>query len=651
MAAWRRRILLLGWLVAGAVIVGRAALIQVVQVDLWRQAAIGQHRTSETVPAPRGSILDRDGVPLVVSRESYRVSVAPLELENPQEVQALLQEALGISASSAARAVDPSDVWRPIPGNYETSVHGLLSSVPGIHLERQIQRVYPHGELARAVLGSVIDGSGRGGIEQAYDELLRGEPGRNVIARGGFGPIPGKVVEARPPVPGGEVRTTLRLSLQEIAFEALTDAVESTGAEGGDLVISDPETGEILAMVSVADGRSDALSSITTSYEPGSTLKPFTVATLLSQGAASLDDSVDTDGGRWWVGGHYLNDIGNHGVITLADALRVSSNIGVAKTARALTHEQQFEGLRDFGFGAPTGLPLPGEIGGTLRRPELWSGRSSASLAVGYEIAVTPVQMAMAYGALANGGELMEPRLIRETRFSSGRLAERPEPRKVRRVVSRRITAAIREVLVDVVEGGTGTAARLASFEVAGKSGTSRLYVAGEGYAEGRFFASFVGFFPADDPQLVIFVKLNGTEEYGGTAAGPVTRATMEAVLAARQTSMDRRSLLEVARANELPLPHAPASGFQFASLGPDAARIPRGQTAELAPSRRAATDLVPVPDLLGLPSRVAVRRLHALGFRVEWEGTGPVQGTAPPAGARLVAGDTIRVRSGSWSP
>ena len=331
-----------------------------------------------------------------------------------------------------------------------------------------------------------------------------------------------------------------------MARQALTEAIASSQARGGDVLVTDPSTGEILALVSIRDGQTAGLSAINTPYEPGSTLKPFTVTGLLNAHLATLRDTIDVGDGTWRIASRTIHDVHAEGRMTIADALRVSSNVGIAKAAQRMTPGIQYENLRDFGFGVKTGIEIPGEVGGTLRRPDRWSGQSPASLAIGYEIGVTPLQMAMAYGALANGGLLMQPRLVREIRGADGEVLERFSSRVVRRVTTPQNARAVSRVLVDVVEDGTGKKARMGSFRVAGKSGTTRLYSPEGGYERGAYWSSFVGFFPADNPQLVVFVKLErpkGTY-YGGSIAAPVTRATMEAALAARATPLDRAALL-----------------------------------------------------------------------------------------------------------
>ncbi len=659
---FRRRVLLTLWLVAGVVVVGRASQIQVAQGATWRLQAEQQHRTSVEVPAARGSVFDRSGVELALSRETFKVSVAPGEIRDVDAVTRLLTETLGLDRNVVRDATTSSRPWRVLPKSYPPSVRGALTDVRGLYLEREHRRFYPRGDLARALLGVIRDGEAHGGVEQAFDRALRGSEGSAVLARDPLGrPIPGESVLVKQPEEGGQVVLTLDVDLQEIGRKALVKAVQETEAQGGDLVITDPRTGDVLAMVSIRDGSTNALSAINTPYEPGSTLKPFTVAGLLEHDLATLEDSVDTGTGRWTVEGRTVSDVHPEGgVMTIAHALEVSSNVGVAKAAQVMPPAVQYQTLRDFGLGAPTGVGLPGEGRGTLRRPERWSRQSAVSLAIGYEVSVTPLQMAMAYGALANGGRLMQPRLVKEVRNAQGQTVERFEPRTVRQVVSPAVTRKISEVLVNVVEDGTGTRARLGTFAVAGKSGTSRAWTEG-GYQSGDYFSSFAGFFPAEDPQLVVLVKLDRPSGayYGGATAAPVTRATLQAILAAQQTPLNRNALVQVARAQALPAgsetppfvgPSGGTTPTRFASLPPAQDRVPLTRTVRAVgneadrPSDGSAG--INVPDVTGLPARAAVRRMHELGLRVRWEGSGPVTRTLPEAGSRLSPGDTVSLSS-----
>ncbi len=654
---WRRRLLLAGWLFAGLVVCARAGQVQVIEGGQWKRLAESQHRTDKVVPAARGTIYDRDETPLAVSREMFRVGLAPRELKDRSRVRALLAKDLDLPHSEVTRLVSTDRRWSVVPGSYPPAVREGLSRIPGVYLQRRLDRYHPHGPLARGVLGTVQDDSAEGGIEQWFDGVLRGEPGREAVARDNLGdPLPGETYLIQPPVAGGEVVLTLDTDLQEIARQALQAAIDKSDARGGDVLITDPMTGEILAMVSIQEGNTGGLSSVNTAYEPGSTIKPFTMAAILGHGIATLSDTVDVGDGTWQVAGRTLSDVSEKGRMSLADALRLSSNVGMAKASqgltvsdgverqgRGLTPGQEYENLRDFGFGTPTGVPLPGETGGILRRPDQWSGQSPVSLAIGYEIAVTPLQMAMAYGALANGGLLMEPRLVKEIRDSRGRVLKRFPPRVVRRAVSADIAHTIGRVMVSVVEDGTGTAARLASFRVAGKTGTSRAYSPDRGYVRGHYFASFVGFFPADAPQLVVFVKLADPkgDYYGGAAAAPVTRATMEAALAARTTPLDRAALLRAERVTTVERT-LPLVRFADQPIDPP---VPPERDGPTDGSRTGEARSVALPDVSGLPMRVAVRRLHALGLRVSDPALGRIVGTVPSAGSTVSPGDTVRLR------
>lgn len=654
----RRRIVCGAWGVAAAGLFWSAARVQVAEVDRWRDLASRQHRIETRMPAERGSIVDRGGVPLALSHETVRIGIAPRELADRAATAALLGEAIPVPDAEAERLAFSEAGWVMVPGRFPPSVGEALSGHRGIYVQRELSRFYTHDALTRGLLGAVIDRSGAGGIEQQFETHLRGSLGTGLVARDSRGgAIPGEAWEIRAPRAGGSVVLAIDVAVQEIVAEALREAVESTQSVGGDAIVTDPRTGEILAMASLRNGSAGHLGGITTSYEPGSTLKPFTVAALLRGEKATLHDSVDTGRGSWTFAGRTINDVATVGTASLRDVLVVSSNVGVAKLAQRLTPAEQYETLRDFGFGVRSGILLPGEASGRLRRPEDWSRQSSASLAIGYEISVTPLQMAMAYGAIANGGVLMQPVLVREIRDSGGRTVRTFPPRPVRRVVSQRVAREITDVLVSVVEEGTGTRARLGAFAVAGKSGTSRAYARDVGYASRAYLPSFVAFFPANDPQILVVVKLERPRGayYGGSTAAPVTRATMEAILAVREPPVDRGAFAALARLR----PGTGEATGAAGSLSSFALRVapPRPPPAPPAAVERGSRGEFALPVLTGQSGRAAARRLHALGLEVLWESPGPVAGTEPAAGTPVVAGDTVRLiadpahRNGSRVP
>jgi cell division protein FtsI (penicillin-binding protein 3) len=641
----RRRILLGSMALAALLVIGRGVHLQAFEGEKWRAAAERQHQDRVPVPARRGGIFDRDGVPLALSYETFRISVAPRELKSPAGAAAALREALGVSASAARRATDRKLRWVVLPGRFTAEQREKLRGIQGIHFERKLERFYPQGDVGREVLG-VVSGDGRplGGVEQEMNEVLRGGDGFAVLRRDAEGELqPSVSLPVVPPRDGADVYLTIDFDLQEIADGALREAIRTTGAAGGDLVITDPNTGEVLAAVSRRPLGGRTLAAVTEPYEPGSTIKPLFLASLLAEGRASLSEVVHAENGRWTdPNGRVFTDTHRAGALTVRDALRESSNIVMAKLSSRIPPGEQYRYLRDFGLGTPTGVEYPSEAAGRLRAPGGWSRLTPASLAIGYEVAVTPLQLLMAYGALANGGTLMEPRLLRSVRAPDGRTLEAWEPRALRRVVPAEVTEPLRDVLVSVVEEGTATRASLSTFDVAGKTGTARLTGVSGRYEAGAYASTFVGFFPARDPQLALFVKLDRPqgEYYGGLTAAPVTRQTLQAILAARSPALNGASLL-VTRRNAAPPPLARgddtlAPGGREAPYVFDLSQgAPRGATPR-------ASGPVPVPALEGLSLREAARRAHAVGLRVRVRGGGRVRETRPAGGSALAPGDTL---------
>jgi cell division protein FtsI (penicillin-binding protein 3) len=640
---WRRRIVLGAWLGCSCAIALRAGQVQVLQAGEWSRIALEQQMGDQPLAAPRGSIYDRNGQPLAVTRERVRVSIAPREVADEEGLRQLLTETLGVASRRATRVVSTGK-WHVL-GSYAPSVREPFEGVRGVHLEQVYERFHPHSELARGILGTVIDESGRGGMEQVFDGRLRGLPGRQVVARDNLGrQIPGERITVESPRAGGEVMLTIDTQLQEIAQAALLRAIDEHGAMGGDILVTDPHTGEILALFSTREGHNAALSALNAPFEPGSTLKPFTVAGLLMHDLADMRDVFDVGNGVWEVEGRVLTDTHTKGELTLREALQESSNIGLAMAAEAMSPGVQYRNLRDFGFGTRTGIGVPGEVAGILRRPDKWTGQSRASLAIGYEISVTPLQMAMAYGALANGGSLMRPRLVKEVRQADGTVLETREPEEVRRVIDEATAKTIGNALEDVVRDGTGSQAQLGTFRVAGKSGTARFSSNGT-YQAGEYSASFVGYFPAEAPQLVVFVKLDrptSGQIYGGAIAAPVTRETMEAAIAAAPGTIVLSQLAQSQREGTRSV-----EGPQFVTR-PQHPRPPLTQSSEGAVVT--ANGMVPVPDVRGRSARAAIRDLHRYGLRVADVGAGDVLRTVPAAGTLLAPGDTVRLRYGDDS-
>ncbi|MEO7455768.1 MAG: penicillin-binding protein 2, partial [Gemmatimonadaceae bacterium] len=528
-------------------LIGKTASVQLLHGRKWAASAISQQSTPRMIPAPRGVILDSRGETLAQSRETVKLDIAPREVRDLRKLRTALQRA-GVAHEWVARATDASRKWVTLPGRFLAVDVAAAIAMRGVYSTAIIERSYAFSEGTRKIVGRVdADGKAVDGIELALDTLLRGIPGTATVmndARGRRFESP----EAPPtlPVHGNTVMLTINQELQEIAERALADAVDNMSAEGGDIVIMDPKDGEILAMASHRiDPRSTASTALTEPYEPGSTMKPFIAAALLEKGRARETDVVNTHGGVFTINGRTITDDHKAESYSFTDVIRYSSNIGIVQFAMRLSPREEFETLRDFGFGSPTGVPYPVEAAGTLRPPSGWTPQSANSMAMGYEIAVTPLQLASAYVALANGGELLEPALVKEVRAPDGRVLYKHERRAVRRVISLATANRVREILRTVVEeGGTAKRADLGSFSLAGKTGTPRRMVNGH-YMLNEHVPTFVSMFPADNPQFVMLVKIDNPRSayLSGLTAAPVTKAVVQAALASADASLDRRSL------------------------------------------------------------------------------------------------------------
>ncbi len=632
----------------GAVLV-RAAQLQLVEGGKWSKEAARTRTATRALSPRRGTIYDRNATPLAVSQEFYRVGVATWEVPNRQRkrVAGLLVKELDFNAAqvknSFRRARPKEDyLYRYTPAS--ASDVEDLRDIRGVHLERVYRRAYPSGGVALGILGSILPDSAQGqtGLERALDSLLRGVPGEATFLRDRSGreyESPDRLI--RSPVTGHDVLLTLDAELQGIAEAGLAETLEGQEASAGDVVLLDPRSGEVLAMATQVRRPAGARKAgAWIPAEPGSTIKPFAAAGLLQLGRARAMDSVFGENGEWSLPRRSRPIKDTHpraGWLTLAKAIEVSSNVATTKFTLKLSPEEHFDVLRDFGFGTATGIEVPGESPGILKKPHRWQpDNTQPSMAQGYELEVTPLQMAAAYAALAHGGLLPSVTLIREIRDPEGQVVYQHVPRPVRRVVTADVAAAVRGFLsLAAGEGGTGSRAQLDRYQVIGKTGTARNVVGGS-YAN-SYTASFAGLFPAEDPLLVAVVRIvdpGGGQYYGGEVAAPLMRRMLQDALAARRSAIDRSRFAERVAA---------APGAEKVTDRPVAAvqvAIPVRAGAPPAPA------MLEVPDLRGVSVRQAALALHRRGFRVQLDGGGAVQATSPAAGDSARAGSVVVVKA-----
>ncbi len=613
-------------------VMGRAVQVQIIEGREHAAQSVANRTERVELPAPRGAIFDRNGVPLAQTQEVYHVGVAPNELRDVSKAVALLATQLRLSPRAIRQELKGR--WAYFHGPFSAAAVRPLRSVRGIHVEGELERFYPNTDLARTVLGRpTAPGRAASGIEREFDSLLTGVDGRAVVLRDRSGRTyesPSRLDAF--PQPGHSLYLTIDAELQEIVEQALADGVDRLEAAGGDVVAVRPTTGEVLAVASVRSSGDRTAGAFVSAFEPGSTAKIFAVAGLLTRGLATPSERIYAERGRYVTQFRVIEDDNPREWLTLREVIAHSSNIGMVKFASRLTPADQFTTLRDFGFGTPTGLEVPSESRGTLRRPDQWSGTTAASVAMGYELAVTPLQLALAYAAIANGGRLLRPTLVREIRDPTGRVTYRHQPEPVRQVVSAEIARDLRSMLQAVVYGGgTGETAALSTYEVAGKTGTARRVVEGRGYVEGSYIASFASLFPADDPQLAMVVKIDDPRAvYSRYTAAPVTKEVLERLLGTQS------SVLDGARLARAPV-QAPAAAHAVTEMPATTVAWPRVTTP-------AADSMGAVPDVVGLTMREAGRALHRAGFRVRVEGWGRVSEMTPNAGSRLARGSLVTI-------
>ncbi|BAU47268.1 cell division protein [Sulfurifustis variabilis] len=533
-----RQWLVLAFLIAGLVLLGaRAIYLQVISADYLKTQGNARHTRIVKDNSHRGMILDRSGVPLAISTPVDSVWAHPATLLGERRSHAALARLLDTTPAELARLLARNRerefvyLKRHVPPAVASRVAALQA--PGVSLLREYRRYYPAGAVTGHVLGFTnVDDQGQEGIELAYDAWLRAIPGTKRVLKDLHGTAVEVVESVRLPTPGKDLVTSLDRRVQYLAYRELKAAVEEHGARAGAAVVLDAYTGEVLALVNEPDfnpnnrgtfkGAMFRNRAVTDLFEPGSTLKPFTVATALESGKFTPSTLVDTSPGTMLVGGKTIRDLHNYGVISVARVIEKSSNVGTGKIALALDKRMLWDTFRRVGFGAVTGSQLPGETAGLLNSPASWVPIDQVSMSYGYGISVTPLQLARAYAALANGGELVPVTLLRQD-------AEPPRPR----VFSPRVATAVRQMLELAVDQGTGGAARVADYRVAGKTGTVHK-LTGTGYADDDYVAWFAGFAPVRNPRLVMVVAIDGPRRgrhFGGDVAAPVFGHVMSGAL------------------------------------------------------------------------------------------------------------------------
>jgi cell division protein FtsI (penicillin-binding protein 3) len=611
-----------------------------------------QFKMVELAPE-RGEILDRDGNLLAYSVDAYTVSADPVEVEDPDATARAICKALddcdAKKLQEFSKALRRKNRFAYLERQASPAVADRVRALdlPGITLFKESRRYYPNRQLAATLLGYVgVDGKGLAGIESAYDERIRGREGRVQLQSDGLQKAIA-VREERPATAGDSLELTINQYLQHIAERELRAGVEEHNAAGGTAIIMDPHTGQILALANYPTFNPNAFGesssdtrknrAIQNVYEPGSTFKLVTAAAAIEEGVLRTTDPIDCAPGFIVLpGGRKVYDVHAYGTLSFEDVLVKSSNVGAIKAGAKIGPERLGRYINRFGFGQRLSPDFKGESAGIVWNPARLDVGALASISMGYQISVTPLQMAAAVSSIANGGTLIEPRILRAI-ITNGR--REPVPVKaLRRTVSPQTAATLTEIMEAVVERGTATSAKIEGYTIAGKTGTAAKIVNGA-YSKSDYNTSFVGFVPSRKPALTITVVIDSPHgkvtAYGGTVAAPIFKRIAEASLRhlGIGPNLNPGPPVLVTRADDNSRAIRPVRG-------------PVSLSELLEPARSGL-----MPDLRGLSAREAVHSLTAIGLRAQVAGNGFVIEQSPEPGAALVRGDDARLTLGRRPP
>ena len=631
-----------------AAIEARLVYLQVFErAELAARAERQQSDVIDSAPR-RGEILDRDGRVLAYSVDAESVYAVPGKIGDADKASAVLCRALDDCSAADRKAL----AERIRKGKYFAWVQRQITSeqarriaaleLDGIGFIKEDKRRYPNRELAAHVLGYVgIDNTGLGGIEAAYDSLIKGKPGTVFVQTDARGQAFSRV--ERPPTTGATVELTIDQYLQYVAERELQAGIASARASSGSAIVMDPRTGEVLALANYptfnpnqfreADARSRRNRAVQDVYDPGSTFKVVTASALLEEKVVRPSDVFDVSTGTIRFGSRVIRDDHTYGVLSFEDIIVKSSNVGTIQAVSRFGErraERLMHWVRKFGFGIPSSRDFPGESPGIVWDPAKLNDSALASVAIGYQVSVTPLQMAAAVSAMANGGELVEPRVVRAVIRGGSR--ESVPRRVVRRVVSAPTAAELTRIMEAVVTDGTGKNALLEHYSVAGKTGTAQKVV-DHAYSRTDYIVSFVGFVPSTNPVFTIVVVVDtprAVPAYGSVVAAPIFRRIAEAALRHRAVPPSVHSgppilITRAARADAADPVHEQATTVSLA--GPAIAALPVDPTAS------------GIPDLTGVSARDAVRALTQLGLHPVLHGEGVVVSQRPAPGARVESG------------
>ena len=621
--------------------------VQILDGSKYREQGFMQAQAQIPIPAVRGNIYDRNNKPLTRNIIKYSFATYPTKISDPKTLANNMSNYFGRSPDYYNQKLTKNQNFTYLERNINRDdCQGFLEDLPaGLIVERDSHRFYPNGNISAQLIGYTDpDNHGLTGLEQEFDQYLTGTAGWVVRQLSGKGKVlPNNRFPKKRPLDGSNIQLTIDLDYQVVLHEELRRRIDETSAISAMGILMNPQTGAILAMVSIPDFDANYPAKfpmethknrvLTDQFEPGSTFKFVAAAAALKHDLVNLQEEFFCENGQYTFAGQVVNDHEDYGLLTFPQIIENSSNVGMIKIAERIGPNRLYRTCRDFGFGMPTHISFSGESAGTLRRLENWSGFSLASVTIGQEVAVTTLQLAMAYSAIANGGFLMKPRLVSQIVNNTGKPIYREEPEVLRKISEPSVMKDLTAMLIQVVETGTGTSARIPGWSIAGKTGTAEKFIDGE-YSASKYISNFAGFFPAENPQIVGVLVLNEPRygfHWGGIGAAPIFRRVIKRII-----NMDDsiQILKDKYKDKEEPLLMVDAyrNEPEKADLFPKSLST-RAVFTQIAQNENA------VPDVRGMSLLQAKIVLRQFGYQTKFSGSGQVQWQSPKPGTFLAAG------------
>jgi cell division protein FtsI/penicillin-binding protein 2 len=677
--------------------------IQIINGYKYQLAAKKQYESKILLKPTRGMIFDRKLNALVSNVNSFSFAADPNMVDNKDSVAQLFANVFEKDKSyylDKLNTNNTSFVWleRRVDASYEQKLQNL--NLTGVIKLNEAHRDFIYGDLGTQVIGCTdIDNTGISGIELECNELLEGKDGYIVMQKDGLGrKRPAVEFPRMEPQNGNNIVLTIDMNIQKIVEEELKHGVQINDASGGKCVVLSVKTGEILAMNSVQNSFENGdvktemykLSFLTDLYEPGSTFKVVSAAASLEEGLENKTDIIQTHGGEYQLSNLKVKDSHKSTSMSFQQVVEQSSNIGMMQVAQKLGPERFYKYARDFGFGISTGIDLPGEMKGVLKKPVDFSPVSLGFMAIGYEVLVTAIQMANSYACIANDGVLMKPYVIKKELAPDGSTVKEYRPTPIRTVVSKKTARTLNDLFIGVVDRGTGVEAKIPNMKVAGKTGTSQKVVDGE-YSKRSYTSSFIGYFPADDPQIVVAVIIDAPksgEYYGGLVAAPIFKKISERVInvtgltdivqpeidalnddvkSVNNTSQDGKNKFEI-NLKGIEISDAirllKENNINYEIEGPKKNSVVADQDIVYSDDNsknriklvtksineqgsvplKHDTPLI-MPEVKGMSLRKCVKILSSMGIEYKINGSGKVTSQSPEAGAKLTQNKQVEIK------